>query len=84
MPNAERRTLNVEKGRSTRRIARYQPSGDSLFQAGAHTTRSCVRERAMDGLEAFRVNRLCSEAARLLSELNRQFTLRRMGQTLRI
>ena len=38
----------------------------------------------MDGLKAFRVNRLCSEAARLLPELNRQFTLRRMGQTLRI
>ena len=35
-----------------------KPSGDSLFPAGAHTTVRRVRERAMDGLETFRENRL--------------------------
>ena len=39
-----------------------KPSGGSLFLAGAHTTRRRVRERAMGGLEAFRVNRLRREA----------------------
>jgi hypothetical protein len=39
-----------------------KPSGGSLFQAGAHATGRGVRERAMDGLEAFRVNRLRREA----------------------
>jgi hypothetical protein len=40
----------------------HEPSGDSLFLAGAHTIRCRVRERAMNGLEAFRVNRLRREA----------------------
>ena len=45
-------------------MAKYlsKPSGGSLFQAGAHTTRGRVRERAMDSLETFRVNRLRRKA----------------------
>jgi len=39
-----------------------KPSGGSLFQAGAHTTQDSVSGRAMDGLEAFRVNSLRREA----------------------
>jgi len=39
-----------------------KPSGGSLFQAGAHTTQGRGRGRAMDGLEAFRLNSLRREA----------------------
>jgi hypothetical protein len=45
-----------------------KPSGGSLFKAGAHTTGRRVRERAMDGLEAFRVNRLRREADSNISD----------------
>ena len=44
----------------TKRLGK--PSEGSLFLAGAHTTGRRVSERATDGLEAFRLNRLRGEA----------------------